>query len=237
MVQWGCIEVVGIRIKSSQSQCRWGAIISLVCWLQSRSKKEVLEGSWCTNQACAVGEAQTVDLPRRWPVLPEIWRTSIQHGGMQQWAGDACTDQESHLRNQQKHDICGWQRSANHLQWVEGSPTLWTITTVSRRWKELQLGELTPDCRHRRRPHCRKLVKHPHTCRRRRRQQGQHMEDVGHQWISMQHALQQSVSDAARSVTLNATAPMHLNPGKKQWGDSTITETCIQQKRRQRSQT
>ncbi len=40
------------------------------------------------------------------------------------------------------------------------------------------------------------------------------MEDIVHQWILMQHGQQQSVSDVDSLVTLNATAPMHLNPGK-----------------------
>ncbi len=51
--------------------------------------------------------------------------------------------------------------------------------------------------------------------------------------ILMQQGQQQSVSDVVNLVTLNVTAPMHLNPGKKQCFDSIITGTRIQRLKHQ----
>ncbi len=104
----------------------------------------------------------------------------------------------------------------------------WTIIGISSGQKEPRLGELTPSHRHQRRPCPRRVVKHQHTHRRRKRQQEQHMEGAVHQWISMQQGQPQSVSNVTNSATSNATALMHLNPGRRPCVDSIITGACIQ---------
>ncbi len=160
-------------------------------------------------------------LPRRWPVLPEIWRIGIQHWGMQQWASHACADQKGHPWDQQKHRYMQltvrWQTP---MMGGRLACSVWTITTVLKRQKELQLDKSIPDHRHWRWPHPRRVVKHQHTCQRRKWQQEQHMEDAVLQWILMQHTWQQSASDVASSATSSTTAPMCPRAGKKPCGAS-----------------
>ncbi len=66
----------------------------------------------------------------------------------------------------------GWKAHLLHMDY---------ITTISSGQKELQLGELTPDHRHRRQPCPRRVVKHQYIHWRRKWQQEQHMEDAAHQ--------------------------------------------------------